>query len=77
MENKQQIDSTEEIAFARELLINLWQFRAITSSENGKAKLIPIIADFNFRNEKDLKEPIEFLVNELQKALEQINQLNK
>lgn len=69
-------DSTEEIAFARELLVNLWQFRGIKASESERAKLTPIIGDFIFRDEKDLKEPIDFLIKELQTAKEQLENIN-
>lgn len=76
MENKPQNDSTEEIAFARELLVNLWQFRAVLASEKERMKLVPIIADFTFRDEKDLREPVEFLIEELNKSLKQIKSLD-
>ncbi|ARM66712.1 hypothetical protein AM4_053 [Lactococcus phage AM4] len=69
-------DSTEEITFARELLVNLWQFRGIQASESGRSKMIPIIGDFIFRDEKDLKEPIDFLIKELQTAKEQLENIN-
>lgn len=69
-------DSTEEIAFARELLVNLWQFRGIKASESERSKLIPIIGDFIFRDEKDLKEPIDFLITELQKAKKQLEDIS-
>lgn len=69
-------DSTEEITFARELLVNLWQFRGIKASESGRSKITPIIGDFIFRDEKDLKEPIDFLIKELQTAKEQLENIN-
>ena len=69
-------DSTEEIAFARELLVNLWQFRGIKAPESERSKLIPIIGDFIFRDEKDLKEPIDFLITELQKAKKQLEDIS-
>lgn len=68
-------DSTEEIAFARELLVNLWQFRGIKASEGERTKLTPIIGDFIFRDEKDLKEPVDFLIKELQTAKEQLENI--
>ena len=69
-------DSTEEIAFARELLVNLWQFRGIKASESERTKLTPIIGDFIFRDEKDLKEPIDFLIKELQIAKKQLENIS-
>lgn len=69
-------DSTEEIAFARELLVNLWQFRGIKAPESERTKLTPIIGDFIFRDEKELKEPIDFLIKELQTAKEQLKDIN-
>lgn len=72
-------NTTPELKYARELLLNLWQWRAsqVMGEKSRKKEIIELIYHYTSIDDAELLDDIDFMISELSKARNQITKAKK